>query len=60
METSLEATAIMERLLRSWPREAEVDTEGQIKNKAYLNWQQSRHGVTGKRKGGDQFQSFPA
>lgn len=37
METSLGAAAITESLLRSWPREVEMDREGQIKNKAYLS-----------------------
>lgn len=32
----LKTTEIMERLLRSWPREMEMDREGQIKNTAYL------------------------
>lgn len=38
----LETTEIIERLLRSWPREMEMDREGQIKNTAYLTWQQTR------------------
>lgn len=57
-ETSLKATVIIEKLLRSWPTGVKTNREGQIKNKAYLNWQQTRYGIIGKRECQDQFQSF--